>query len=333
MSSIHDVAERAGVSIATVSHVINGTRKVSPETTARVEKSITAMKYRPNAIARSLRTSAGKTIGMLVPDNANPFFAETARGVEDFAFAAGYGVLLCNTDGSVEKEARYGDALIENQVGGVILITAGPTSDVVDDLLRRNIPVVVVDRELPRDDVDAVLPKHFDGAMAATKLLVQNGHELVACIASDAGVLAAGERLRGFHRAIEDAGAEAIVVKGDLQYSGGYEAAKELLSASRRPTAVFACNDLMAIGALRAAREAGLSVPGDLSVVGFDDIGPAKFTEPALTTVAQPKHEIGAIAAELLLKRLDDPDLPVARLLVDTELIIRESVGPMEAAK
>lgn len=185
MSSIHDVAERAGVSIATVSHVINGTRKVSPETTARVEKSITAMKYRPNAIARSLRTSASKTIGMLVPDNANPFFAETARGVEDFAFAAGYGVLLCNTDGSVEKEARYGDALIENQVGGVILITAGPTSDVVDDLLRRNIPVVVVDRELPRDDVDAVLPKHFDGAMAATKLLVQNGHELVASNACD----------------------------------------------------------------------------------------------------------------------------------------------------
>jgi len=143
-------------------------------------------------------------------------------------------------------------------------------------------------------------------------------------------VLAAGERLRGFESVVDEAGATATVAKGDFQYGGGYDAAKELLSALHRPTAIFACNDLMAIGALRAAKEAGLAVPRDLSIVGFDDIGPARFTEPALTTVAQPMQEIGAMAAELLFRRLADPAVSVERRLVDTKLVVRESVGPAE---
>ncbi len=327
MASIRDVAEHAGVSIATVSHVLNGTRKVADSTRKQVEEAFVVLNYRPNRIARSLRTSVNHTIGMVIPDHANPFFAETARGVEDAAFEKGYGVLLCNSDGSVDKENRYGESLIESMVSGVVLISTGLTSKLVDEMQRRNIPVVVVDRELPRTDVDAVLPEHFDGAVAATELLLQLGHTRIGCISSAAGVLAADERLRGFRQAMSGAGATEMVVEGDFQYEGGYLAAQQILRSSAPPTAIFACNDLMAIGALRVAKEEGLDVPGDLSIVGFDNIAAARFTNPALTTVAQPVQQIGSLATELLIRRIGDPSLPTERRTVTTELVERESTG------
>lgn len=327
MASIRDVAEHAGVSIATVSHVLNDTRPVSAATTGRVNAAVEALGYRPNRVAKSLRTSRSTTIGMLVPDNANPFFAEMARGVEHAAFDRGYNVMLCNTEGDADKERRYGDALIENRIAGVVLITADRTSRLVDDLHAAGVPVVVLDRDLDRVDVDAVLPRHHDGAVAATEHLVGVGHRRIGCIASETGGTAATERLRGFREAIEEAGVESVLAFGDFQYEGGHQAARELLAAPDSPTAIFACNDLMAIGALRAAQELGLAVPNDVSIVGFDDVAQASYTAPALTTVAQPTERIGAIATELLLRRIDDPTATPDQRYVDTELVVRESVA------
>jgi LacI family transcriptional regulator len=328
---MRDVAERADVSITTVSHVINETRPVSEALKSRVNLAMNELGYQPNRLARSLRRGQTNTLGMIVPDNANPFFAEIARGVEDTGFGQGYNIILCNSDGALEKESLYTEVLMEKQVDGILFVAAGMSADHIRVLQKRGVPLVVVDREIPGLEVDAVLADHGRGGFLATSHLLALGHRYIGCIAGPDDVTSSAERVMGYSRALGQAGFpcdESLVLQGDYQYESGYRAARQFLEMRDPPTAIFACNDLMAVGAIRGAQECGYRIPAELSIVGYDDVSLASFTNPPLTTVAQPRHRMGVVAAEMLLERMADPTLPPCREILDVRLVVRQSSAP-----
>ncbi len=330
MATLRDVARRAGVSIATVSYVLNGTRPVSPEVEARVWEAVATLRYRPNRLARGLRRKRTHVLGLIVPDSANPFFAEIARGLEDLSFAHDYSVILCNSDGDPVKEQRYLGVLIEQQVDGIALVSACATPVHLAVLRERGIPFVVVDRDLPGLEADCVLADNFQGGYLATRHLLERGHQRIACIAGPSDLTPSADRARGYWKAMEEAGIEPLKIwirRGDFRAESGYHVARDFLSLppAIRPTAIFACNDLMAIGAMRAIGEAGLSIPHDIALVGFDDIVLASYVIPPLTTVAQPTYEMGRLAGELLLRRIQTRSGPSARYLLPVRLIVRHS--------
>jgi len=332
MTTILDVAEHAGVSPTTVSHVINDTRYVSKETRARVLEAIDALNYRPNILARSLRRRKTHTLGILIPDNANPFFAEMARGIEDTVFDEGYTVLLGNSDGDPEKELRYLDLFINKQVDGVVLVAAAMKSEKsVEVLSAPSVAAVIVDREIESERMDMVLADNLGGGYVATQHLLDLGHRRIGCITGPSQVTPSAQRVTGYHQALEEAGVPvdpALVVPGDFRNVSGFRAAKALLSLPHPPTAIFACNDMMALGVLGAANEKGLQIPRDLSLVGFDDILLDKLVVPRLTTICQPAYEMGSRAADLLLERLKTPERPVQHLVLETYLVQRDSTAP-----
>jgi LacI family transcriptional regulator len=328
MATIREVAESAGVSYATVSHVINNTRLVSQETRARVLAAMDALNYRPNALARSLRQGRTNTLGLVLPDSANPFFAEISRSIEDEAFKKGYSVFLCNTELDTERELFYVDVLSNKQVDGIIFVAAGDQADSLDFLVRRNMPVVMIDRDVPNVEVDAVLTDNKLGGYLATRHLLELGHRRIACIAGPSSITPSAERIIGYRKALEEAGIsyeESLIIRGEYHAQSGMEITHSILSMDPRPTAIFCLNDLMALGALRAAAEAGCSVPQDLAVVGYDDLELAHFTNPPLTTIAQPKKEVGAQAIRLLVDRISRKSRPPSRLVLPPELIVRRS--------
>lgn len=326
-----DVANLAGVSQTTVSQVLNDADIAIPEETRkRILKAMNELGYIPNRMARSLRSGETRTIGMIVPDSANPFFAEVARGVEDASFKQGYSVILCNSDGNLDKELLYSDVLTEMQIDGILFIAAGLSEEHIQTLQERRIPLVVVDREIPDVAVDSVLADNTKGGWLATRHLIELGHRRIGCIQGPSDLSPSADRIIGYRRALEEAGIsvdEEIMVRGDFQYEGGHQAARRLLTSEKPPTAVFACNDLMAIGTISAAVEMGYQIPDDLSVVGYDDLPLARFANPPLTTVVQPKHEIGTIAATMLLERVRDMDAPSHRRVLDTSICVRRSTA------
>jgi LacI family transcriptional regulator len=328
MATIREVAESAGVSYATVSHVINNTRVVSQETRERVLAAMSALNYRPNALARSLRQGKTNTMGLVLPDSANPFFAEISRSIEDEAFKKGYSVFLCNTELDTQRELFYVDVLSKKQVDGIIFVAAGDQADSLDFLVHRNLPVVMIDRDLHNVDVDAVLTDNQLGGFLATRHLIELGHTRIACISGPSSITPGSERIVGYRNALEQAGLvydEKLILRGDYHARSGLEITQSILEMDPRPTAIFALNDLMALGALRAASEAGCSVPADLAIVGYDDLELAQFTNPPLTTIAQPKKEIGVQAVHLLIDRMSQKSRPPRRLVLPPELIVRRS--------
>lgn len=328
MTTIREVAESAGVSYATVSHVINNTRVVSPETRARVMAAMAELNYRPNALARSLRQGKTNTIGLVLPDSANPFFAEVSRSIEEEAFNKGYSVFFCNTELDTQRELFYVDVLSKKQVDGIIFIAAGDQADSLDFLVQQNMPVVMIDRNVPNIEVDAVLTDHQLGGFLATRHLLDLGHTRIACIAGPSSITPSAERITGYRKALEESGIrfeESLVMRGDYHAQTGMEITHSILRLDPRPTAIFALNDLMALGALRAAAEAGCSVPGDLALVGYDDLELAQFTNPPLTTIAQPKKEIGIQAVTLLVDRIAQKSRAPSRVVLPPELIVRRS--------
>jgi LacI family transcriptional regulator len=328
MTTIREVARHANVSVATVSHVINGTRFVEAETQERVRNAIKSLGYRPNLLARSLRRSETHTIGLIVPDNANPFFADFARVVEDTGFAEGYSVILCNSDRSETKEEVYIDVLLSKRVDGLIFISSTDRLDLLQHVRDVGVPVVVVDRDPGDLSVSQVLVSNEQGGYLAGKHLAELGHRRVGCIGGSSRNNPSWGRVVGFERALHEAGiklpAEAIV-QGDFRYASGEAAMAELLSRDLGLTAVFATNDLMAIGAMIRLRRVGLRVPDDISLIGFDNILQAAAMIPALTTIEQPINEMGQATVRLLLnqilKRSDEPGI----VWVSTRLIERES--------
>jgi LacI family transcriptional regulator len=286
------------------------------------------LNYRPNALARSLRQGKTNTLGLVLPDSANPFFAEISRSIEDEAFNKGYSVFLCNTELDTQRELFYVDVLSKKQVDGIIFVAAGDQADSLDFLVREGMPVVMIDRNVPNVQVDAVLPDHQLGGFLATQHLLQLGHTRIACIAGPSSITPSAERITGYRNALEQAGIsydENLVIRGDYHAQSGMEITNSLLKMNPRPTAIFALNDLMALGALRAAAEAGCSVPRDLAVVGYDDLELSQYTNPPLTTIAQPKREIGRQAVNLLVNRISQKERPTSRLVLSPDLIVRQS--------
>ncbi|HWT82144.1 MAG TPA: LacI family DNA-binding transcriptional regulator [Candidatus Methylomirabilis sp.] len=329
-----DVARRARVSVATVSYVINdGPRPVATATRERVLRAIRRLDYRPSEVARSLRLQKTRTIGLILPDTANPFYAALAKGVEDTGFTRGYSVLLCHSDYDAAREQAYAEVLISKQVDGVIYIQATPDPSAVRRLLNRRIPTVAVDREIPDLEIDCVVADNFGGSRAATEHLLALGHRRIGCFVRASSLSNATERVRGYQAAMAEAGLPAtpdLFVSSGHGYEDGRKAMAQLLGVGIRPTAVLAYPDTMAIGAIRASLDAGLQVPEQMSVVGFDDIPSSAFIHPPLTTVSMPKWEMGQRAAEVLLTRIGGGETgrPSQRLVLPTTLIVRESTAP-----
>jgi LacI family transcriptional regulator len=333
MVTIVDVAKHAGVSTATVSHVLNGTRYVTEETRACVLAAVNELGYRPNRLARSLVRGETHTLGLILPDQANPFFAELAQGVEDTAFERGYNVILCNSYGDLERELRYQQVLSQKQVDGILLVTTGASTEHVQNLQAHGMPVVIVDRDLTGVSVDKVLTDNLQGGYLATTHLLQLGHRRIGCITGPSVVTPSAERVTGYRRALEESGVpvdQRLILGGDFQPESGYEGASKLLALDDAPTAIFACNDLMAIGVISAAAELGFFVPAHLSVVGYDNIRLSKFANPPLTTIVMPQYEQGVRAVELLLERRQHPDLPPRHEVLDTRLLVRRSTAVIE---
>jgi LacI family transcriptional regulator len=330
MPTIRDVAVHAQVSASTVSHVINGTRFVDPETEKRVQSAIKVLGYRPNSVARSLRRGTTNTIALIIPDNANPFFAEIARAIEDTGFAEGYNVILCNSDMSEKKEETYIRILLSKQIDGLILISSTSHADRLRTIIDAGVPVVVVDRALELDGlpVDEVLADHNQGGYLAGEYLLRLGHSNISCIAGPGHIASSTDRLKGFRCALQEGGIELreeAIVCGAFRYEDGQAAMEELLKRNLNFTAVFAANDVMALGAISVLHRARLRIPGDVSVIGFDNIMQAAAMSPAITTIAQPTKEMGQRSLTLLLQRIKQRTNAPSRVLLPTALIERES--------
>lgn len=329
---MRDVADRAGVSVTSVSHVINQTRLVSDDLRERVLTAMNELGYQPNALARSLRRKETYTIGVIMTNSADPFFAEVTRGVEDACFEQGYNIILCNSDSDLDKELFYTNELIKKRVDGILFLAAGGKStEHIRTMQERRIPLVVVDRYIPDLAVDTVLVDNAYGGWLATRHLIELGHQRIGCITGPSDLTLSAERVTGFRRALQEAGLpidETLIVKGNFQYETGFQAAHQFLTRPTPPTAIFACNDLMAIGVINAAVKQGWQVPDRLSVIGFDDIRMAAYTNPLLTTVAQPKYEMGSIATTMLLERIHQQEMAPRQKLLETQLVVRESTAP-----
>lgn len=316
------------MSTATVSHVINETRFVSEELRARVYQAMRELDYRPNAIAQSLRRKKTQNIGMIIPDISYPFLAEVARGVEDVGFELGYNVILCDSNGDLEKEASCIECLQGKRVDGIVFIAAGESINHVQSLIEQGMPVILVDRDLTEIEVDTVIADNVESGYQATEYLIQSGHRRIGCITGPRKFCISNKRVDGYRQALERYGlplCDELLVHGDFRCKGGYEAMKELLALDKPPTAIFACNDLMAMGTICAASERRLRIPRDVAIIGCDNIALASFTNPSLTTIAQPKHEMGALAMKMLAERIGDRNSPPTKQVLSTELVIRDS--------
>jgi LacI family transcriptional regulator len=325
-----EVAERAGVSITTVSHVLNRTRYVDRNLAARVQDAVTSLGYQPNALARGLRRRETRMLGMVVPDNANPYFAELARSVETTCFDLGYCVILCNSDENAAKERAYVSLLLEKQVDGIIFVASSNECPALQNVRERKVPVVLLDRELKGVACDSIVVNNRHGGRQATLHLINGNHKRIACISGPANLTSARERLQGYRDALLAAGRpidDALIRPGTFHIENGYSAMQDLLDLSDRPTAVFISNDIMAVGALRAIAARRLRVPDDIAVVGFDDITLALYTQPQLTTVMQPLREMGKLATELLVARVNGDNRKPKKHRLKTKLIIRGSCG------
>ncbi len=326
--SIFDVAQRAGVSTSTVSRVLNGNDRVAPELAAKVARAVRELNYRPNRVARSLRLRHNRVWALVISDiRTGPFFADLVRGVEDGAHESGYSMFLCNTDEDRQKEAGYLELAVAENVAGVILTPSGSGTD-LGPVLRAGIHVVLVDRRLPSHQVDTVITDNVADASQAVGHLLGNGYRRVACITGPLATATASERLEGYRVALERAGApfdQRLVRSSSFREEGGYEAMRELIARRPRPDAVFVANNRMTAGALQAIEEAGLSVPADVAVVGYDEIPWAPLLRTALTTVAQPSYELGYESARLLLSRLSGYSGPARTVVLPTSLNVRAS--------
>jgi LacI family transcriptional regulator len=333
VATVRDVARRARVSVSTVSHVLNQTRFVSDELRERVLEAMRELDFEPNAAARMLSLRRSNTIGLIVSDIRNPFFASVARGVEDVAQERGYTVVLCNSDETLVKEAACLKALQNRQVDGVLLASAGVADQYVARLVQGGYPVVLVDRDLPGLDISAVLLNNEGAAYSAVRHLIDRGHRRIGMISGRDSITTTTERVAGYERALRESGIDpepGLIVSGQSTSEGATAAAHALLNLDPAPTALFSGNNLMSIGALHAISSRNLNVPQDIAVVGFDDF-PFPWSDafrPHLTTVAQPTYELGRQAAEMLVTMLNKPDdHAIHRVVLDGKLVIRESSG------
>jgi LacI family transcriptional regulator len=325
--TILDVARHAGVSATTVSHVLSGKRLVAAVTRERVESAVRDLGYRPNHVARNLRTRRSHMIALVVPDITNPFYSVLTRGLADAVHRGDYGTYICNTDSQVDRERTFLDDVMDRGVDGVVIASVNPVAEEAAMPVRFGTPTVCLGESIDDPHVDRVQADDDEGSHAATRHLLTRGAQRVAMIQ---GPLRTGvARIAGYAGALAEAGMaydERYTARGDWTRRSGHRAMTHLMQVTPRPDAVFCANDLMAIGALDAARELGLSVPADVALAGFDDIDAAALVSPSLTTVGNPAYETGRSAGELLLSRLTGDYTGTRRtVVVPCPLILRES--------
>lgn len=330
--TIQDIARAVGVSNQTVSRVLNHKPDVSVETRERIESMIEELGYRPSDLARGLRNKNTRTIGLVVPDSANPFFAEIAKGVENGGFAAGYSVILCNSAQDKARELEHLELLRAKGIDGIIFIATSTDIGHIGPLVEAGIPVALFYREAPGLSVDTFAIDNRLAGVLATQHLLDLGHRQIACIRPRSDLTPSGQRVIGYCAALNAAGiapSSRLMPRGDNLIESGARAAIELLDSGEPFSAIFASNDAMAIGALRALRDRGLRVPNDISLVGIDDILLASFVDPPLTTVAQDKQVAGERAVASLIERIEGRYTGGRReTLLDIQLMVRRSTAP-----
>lgn len=325
---ITEVAEKAGVSPATVSRVLNGSSTVGDAYRERVERAVGELGYRPNRLASNLRRRKAAMIGVLISDIENPHFTQMVRAVEDAAYRRGYRVLLCNTDETPEKQRSYLEVLADERVFGVILVPSEPGGEDVGELLDLGTSVIAFDRVVEDPRVDAVIADNVAGVRRATEHLILAGHERIGLVGGPVVVETGAERLEGYEAAMRSVGLEPRSADGGFRIEGGRTATEELLEAS--PTALVVANNLMTIGTLKTLRERGLRVPEDVALVAVDDPFWSELVEPPLTTLTQPVHEMAGSAVELLFKRLAGRREGPRKVVFEFELKVRGSCGTGE---
>jgi LacI family transcriptional regulator len=336
-AGMKDVASLAGVAVGTVSNVLNHPDLVRPLTRARVEAAMEQLGFIPNGSARQLRAGRSRCLGLVVLDVTNPFFTEMARGVEDYAQAAGYAVILCNSDEAHEKERRYLRVLEEQRVRGILITPVHGRSPELRRIRERGTPVVLLDRPGSAGQCSVAVDDRRGGEIAVTHLLGL-GHRSIALVNGPTAIRQCADRRRGAYRAVERAGLAPAEVLTEIPVPamnarGGAAVAGDLLR-HRRTTAVFCANDMLAVGLLRGLGQAGVTVPGDLAIVGYDDIEFAADAAVPLTSVRQPKYQLGRAAAELLLDEADRPaEHEHRRFVFKPELVVRVSSGSSGSAQ
>ncbi|EKG58590.1 ribose operon repressor [Vibrio cholerae HC-55A1] len=325
-----DIARLAGVSTSTVSHVINKSRFVSDEIAERVNNAAQQLNYAPSALARSLKMNRTKTIGMLVTTSTNPFFGEVVKGVERSCYHQGYNLILCNTEGDNQRMKASINTLLQKRVDGLLLMCSTLEGERLDVFDRYpDIPIVVMDWGPILFASDKIQDNSLQGGYMAAKHLIECGHKEIGCITGPLIRHQAQMRYEGYKRALAEAGIAINpdwIVESDFECEGGYQAFEKLYERGKLPSALFVCNDMMAMGVIQAANQRGLRIPDDLSLIGYDDVHIAKFMTPALTTIHQPKYRLGKAAVDTLLYRLENPDTTAQVVQLEPTLVVRNSV-------
>ncbi|MGF7452316.1 HTH-type transcriptional repressor PurR [Pasteurella bettyae] len=330
MATIKDVAKMAGVSTTTVSHVINKTRHVADETTQAVIDAIKALNYSPSAVARSLKVNTTKSIGMVVTTSEAPYFAEIIHAVEEQCYRQGYSLFLCNTQNDPDKVKNHLEMLAKKRVDGVLVMC----SEYLDDSRHAlkdfsYMPMVVMDWGPVNPDTDLILDNSFEGGYLAGKHLVENGHKKIGYLSAELKKVTAKQRYQGFMKALSEANVTMNpdwLFEGSFEPEDGYECMNKLLAMENKPTAVFCCNDIMALGAISAIADKGLRVPDDISVIGYDNVHSSRFFAPPLTTIHQSKARLGERALKLLFERISNKEAKRETIEIHPELVVRKSV-------
>lgn len=327
-----EVAEKAGVSVATVSRVVNGSGGVSKKLERRVRQAMDQLHYHPSTLARSFKTQQTRMIGVLIPLLDHPYYSRLARAIEQRLFANDYRAIICNSEEDEERERAYIEMLVRQRVDGVIINSSAKNTSYTLKLKDLNVPYVLIDRNLPHANGGKVFCDNSQGGFLGMQHLLELGHRRIGVVAAPESQEPIIRRLLGISEALAQYGVPEDpdrVVTGDVQlFDMGYDAAKRLLSRKPRPTAIFALTDVTAIGVLHAAAELGLKVPEDLSVVGYDDLPVASYTIPPLTTVAQPIVEMGETAVEMLFRQIESPDQPAEKAVLSTHFVLRGTTAP-----
>lgn len=328
--NIRRVAHEAGVSPQTVSRVLNNRPDVALETRQRVQEVIAQLGYRPSALARGLSSRRTRTLGLITADFSDYFFTQVIAGAEAEARQYGYRFMLGSTERNPQDEPEYIRLLTEHHVDGILFArpSTEPDNRHLVDLLRDGVPVVTTAYHIPGEALTVIDVDNVDGGQQATRCLLDRGHRRIAMISGPATWKSVHDRTRGYIMALEAAGVPFVpelFAEADWSFHGGYQAAQKLLARGQPFSALFSHNDQMAIGALRALREAGRRAPEDVSVVGYDDIPAAEYCEPPLTTIRQPMREVGAVATRLLIQAVEKPGAPQGEILLKTELVMRGS--------
>ncbi|SFL74338.1 LacI family DNA-binding transcriptional regulator [Halanaerobium salsuginis] len=328
--TIKDIAKQAGVSVTTVSRVINNKPDVGDKTRAKILRIIEDLNYNPNSVARGLVMQKTNTIGLIIPDISNPFFPQVARAIEDKAQKLDYSVIFFNTDNNPDREKKAVELFKSKQVDGLIVSLSLGNEAILRELKSADYPVVQIDRAVLTDNYPLVSIDNQNSAYQLVQYILNKGHRRVAHISGDLNTTTARARLAGYQQALLDYGIKLddnLLIKGDYSQYTGYQAMRQLLELDNPPTAVFAANDLSAAGVYKAIYAAGLRIPQDIAVAGHDDIEIASLLQPELTTMRQPKYNLGEEAVTILLRMINSKQkLKLSDHILKTNLIIRQSI-------